>query len=109
MTASAEAIAQQGKSALNARARSGSIWIVGAFGASQVLRLGLNIVLAALLFEEAFALMAIVTAVMIGLGGFSDIGLQQNVIQSSRGDEPAFLNTAWTMQVIRGVELTLAP
>lgn len=107
MTASAEAIAQQGKSALNARARSGSIWIVGAFGASQVLRLGLNIVLAALLFEEAFALMAIVTAVMIGLGGFSDIGLQQNVIQSSRGDEPAFLNTAWTMQVIRGVALTL--
>ncbi|MGE0350246.1 oligosaccharide flippase family protein [Hydrogenophaga sp.] len=106
MTASAMA-AKGENSALNAKARSGSIWIVGAFGASQVLRLGLNVVLAALLFEEAFALMAIVTAVMVGLNMFSDIGLQQNVVQSPRGDESAFLNTAWTMQVIRGIGLTL--
>lgn len=107
MTAAATAGAEQDKSELNAKARSGSIWIVGAFGASQVLRLGLNVVLAALLFEEAFALMAIVTAVMMGLTMFSDIGLQQNVVQSPRGDDPAFLNTAWTMQVLRGLALTL--
>jgi O-antigen/teichoic acid export membrane protein len=108
MTTAAPAVAGDHKSTLNARARSGSIWIVGAFGASQVLRLGLNVVLAALLFEEAFALMAIVMAVMIGLSMFSDIGLQQNVVQSPRGDDPAFLNTAWTMQVIRGLVLTSA-
>ncbi len=107
MTASLPTVAERAKSALNAKARLGSIWIVGAFGASQMVRLGLNIVLAALLFEEAFALMAIVAAVMMGLGMFSDIGLQQNVVQSPRGDEPGFLNTAWTMQVIRGVALTL--
>lgn len=100
--------AERDRAAVNAGARSGSIWIVGAFGASQVLRLGMNVVLAALLFEEAFALMAIVSAVMIGLSMFSDIGLQQNVIQSPRGDEPSFLHTAWTMQVIRGLVLTLA-
>lgn len=105
MTASISAATEQEKSALNARARSGSVWVVGAFGASQVLRLGLNIVLAALLFEEAFALMAIVTAVMMGLANFSDIGLQPNVIQSPRGDDPQFLNTAWTLQVIRGILL----
>lgn len=105
MTTTSTAAADRGKTTLNARARSGSIWIVGGFGASQVLRLGLNILLAALLFEEAFALMAIVAAVMMGLGMFSDIGLQQNVIQSSRGDEPDFLNTAWTLQVIRGALL----
>lgn len=81
--------------------------MVGAFGAGQVLRLGLNIALAALLFEEAFALMAIVAAVMMSLSMFSDIGLQQNVVQSPRGDEPVFLNTAWTMQVIRGGALML--
>ena len=52
--------------------------------------------------------MALVTAVMMGLAMFSDIGLQQNVIQSARGDEPDFLNTAWTMQVIRGVVLSLS-
>lgn len=107
MTVSYPTGAEKDRAAVNAGARSGSVWIVGAFGASQVLRLGMNVVLAALLFEEAFALMAIVSAVMIGLSMFSDIGLQQNVIQSPRGDEPTFLNTAWTMQVIRGVLLTL--
>lgn len=96
------------RQALNAKARSGSIWIVGVFGAGQVMRLGTNIVLAALLFEEAFALMALVSAVMVGLAMFSDVGLQQNVIQSPRGDDPEFLNTAWTLQVIRGVLLTIA-
>lgn len=106
MTASTPLAAEQGKSSLNARARSGSVWVVGAFGAGQVLRLGLNVILAALLFEEAFALMAIVMAVMMGLANFSDIGLRPNVIQSPRGDEPGFLNTAWTLQVIRGAVLT---
>lgn len=94
---------------LGSKARSGTIWIVAAFGAGQVVRLGTNIVLAALLFEEAFALMALVSAVMVGLAMFSDVGLQQNVIQSPRGDEPSFLNTAWTIQVMRGMVLaTLA-
>lgn len=95
------------RATFNARARSGTAWIVVAFGAGQLVRLGLNIALAALLFEEAFALMALVTAVIIGLTMFSDIGLQQNVIQNARGDEDAFLNTAWTLQVIRGVILML--
>ncbi|MCB2017479.1 MAG: oligosaccharide flippase family protein [Hydrogenophaga sp.] len=101
------AAASEKRSALNARARSGTAWIVLAFGSGQVVRLGINIILARLLSEEVFALMAIVTAVMVGLAMFSDLGLQQNVIQSPRGDEPDFLNTAWTLQVIRGVVLTL--
>lgn len=97
----------ESRTVLSARARSGTAWIVIAFGLGQVVRLGINIVLAALLFEEAFALMALVSAVLMGLAMFSDIGLQQNVVQSPRGDEPDFLNTAWTMQVIRGVVLTV--
>lgn len=101
------AMPAQNRSALNAKARSGTAWIVLAFGSGQVVRLGMNIVLARLLFEEAFALMGLVTAVMTGLAMFSDIGLQQNVTQSPRGDEPDFLNTAWTMQVIRGGILAL--
>lgn len=92
---------------LGSKARSGTIWIISAFGAGQLVRLATNIALASLLFEEAFALMALVSAVMVGLAMFSDVGLQQNVIQSPRGDEPAFLNTAWTIQVLRGVLLAL--
>jgi O-antigen/teichoic acid export membrane protein len=90
---------------LSSRARSGAAWTVLGFGAGQAIRLAANIVLAALLFEEAFALMAIVTAVMQGLAMFSDIGLQPSVVRSQRGDEPEFLNTAWTIQFIRGLLL----
>ncbi len=32
---------------------------------------------------------------------FSDIGIKPSIIRSSRGDDPNFLNTAWTLQVIR--------
>lgn len=92
-------------SSLGDRARSGTVWIVLGFGGGQLLRLASNIALAALLFEEAFALMAIVTAVMQGLTMFSDIGLRPCVVQSPRGDEPEFLQTAWTLQVIRGLLL----
>lgn len=92
---------------LNAKARRGTAWIVIAFGGGQLVRLGVNIALAALLFEEAFALMALITAVLMGLAMFSDLGFQQNVIQSPRGDDPDFLNTVWTLQIARGVLLTL--
>lgn len=87
------------------RARSGTIWIVVSFGGGQIIRLAANVTLAALLFEEAFALMALVTAVMMGLAMFSDIGLKPSVVQNPRGDDPVFLQTAWTLQVIRGLVL----
>ncbi|WP_439587257.1 oligosaccharide flippase family protein [Hydrogenophaga sp.] len=83
------------------------MWTMVMFGLGQILRLGSNIILAAILFEEVFALMAIVTAVMMGLGMFTNIGLNTNVIQNARGDDPEFLNTAWTLQVIRGFFLFL--
>lgn len=90
---------------LGGRARTGTFWLIAGFGLGQIMRLGANVALAALLFEEVFALMAIVMAVMMGLAMFSDIGLRTNVIQHPRGDDPDFLNTAWTLQVIRGVGL----
>jgi O-antigen/teichoic acid export membrane protein len=85
---------------------SSSLWTVAGFGTGQAIRLATNIVLASLLFEEAFALMAIVTAVIQGLVMVSDIGLGPNIVQNKRGDDVRFLNTAWTIQVIRGVVLS---
>jgi O-antigen/teichoic acid export membrane protein len=38
---------------------------------------------------------------------FSDIGVGPSIVQNRRGNEPAFLNTAWTIQVGRGVVLWL--
>ncbi|MFG0244501.1 MAG: oligosaccharide flippase family protein [Phycisphaerales bacterium JB052] len=93
---------------LRARALRGSGWTLGGFGASQVLRLVSNLILTRLLFPEAFGLMSLATVFMAGLQMFSDIGIRPSIIQNKRGEEVDFLNTAWTMQVIRGFVLWAA-
>jgi len=85
----------------------GAIWTIIDHGSSQVLRLGGNLILTRLLFPEAFGLMALVQTFMIGLEMFSDVGIVPCIIQNKRGDDPAFLNTAWTIQGIRGLVLWL--
>jgi O-antigen/teichoic acid export membrane protein len=100
--ASAEAI--DGTSIKRAAVR-GSIITVASYAASTVVRVGANLVVTRLLVPEQFGLMALVNVFLIGLQLFSDIGVGPNVIQSRRGEEPVFLNTAWTIQVIRGLML----
>ena len=90
-----------------ARALRSSAILVFGFGSSNVLRLASNLVLARLLFPEAFGLMSLVYVFLTGLGMFSDLGLNLSIIQNKRGAEPEFLNTAWTLQIIRGVILWL--
>ncbi len=92
---------------LIARALRSSALTVAGFGASQVIRLATNLILTRLLFPEAFGLMALISVVLLGLGQFSDVGIGPSIMQSKRGDDPDFLNTAWTIQVIRGIGLFL--
>ncbi len=87
---------------LRSRVFSGALWTLATFASQNVLRLATNLVMARLLFPEAFGLMALVTVVIEGLGLFSDVGLRQSVIANARGDEPRFLHTVWSMQVVRG-------
>lgn len=54
---------------------------------------------------EMFGVMAIANVLMIGLALFSDFGLNQNIVQSKRGEDPEFLNTVWTVQILRGLFL----
>jgi O-antigen/teichoic acid export membrane protein len=90
---------------LRARAVRGAMWTMGGAAAGQFIRLGGNLVLAWLLFREAFGLMALVAVFMQGLEMLSDLGIGPSIIQNRRGDETVFLNTAWTIQVIRGIAL----
>lgn len=87
------------------RALSASAIEVGSYGVSQLVRLASSMILTRLLFPEAFGVMAMLTLVLFGLQMLSDVGIVQAVVQSKRGDEPAFLHTAFTMQAIRGVGL----
>ena len=64
----------------------------------QLLRFIGNLVLARLLTPDAFGLMAVVSTLMLGLNLLSDIGTGPTIIQSPRGAERVFLDTAWTMR-----------
>jgi len=68
----------------------------------RALRLLSNLILTRLLFPEAFGLMALVFVVIQGLQMLSDLGIGPSIIQNERGDDPTFLNTAWTLQILRG-------
>ena len=87
--------------------RSAGIMVAG-FGVGQGLRLASNLILTRLLFPEAFGVMAIVMVFMMALGMFSDMGISPAIMQSRRGDDPDFLDTAWTLQLMRGFALWLA-
>jgi O-antigen/teichoic acid export membrane protein len=91
--------------ALRARAMRGSMLTVVSFGGQNALRLGSNLILTRLLFPEAFGLMALVQVFMTGLQMFSDLGINASVIRSKRGEDHRFLDTAWTLQLLRGVLL----
>lgn len=87
---------------LGARAVSGSAWTALRFGAEYALRLGSNLILTRLLVPEAFGLMALVSVLMTGLAMFSDVGITATAVQNRRGDDRRFLDTVWTLQVLRG-------
>jgi O-antigen/teichoic acid export membrane protein len=93
---------------MRAMLQRGSTWAFAGYGGTQFLRFTGNLVLTRLLFPEAFGLMSLVTSVLQGLQLFSDIGVRPSIIQNQRGEEPDFLNTAWTMQIVRGIVLWLA-
>lgn len=85
----------------------GAVWTVAGYGASQILRFGSNLLLTRLLFPDLFGLISLVYVFISGLLLFSDLGISTSVVQNKRGDDPAFLNTAWTLQVLRGSILWL--
>ncbi len=87
------------------KALAGSAWTLFGYGGAQVIRLGSNLVLAHMLVPAAFGVMALVTVFMQGLQMFSEVGIGPSIIQNRRGDDPTFLDTAWTIQVLRGFGL----
>lgn len=82
-------------------------WNFAGYGLSQVLRLATNLVMTRLLVPEMFGVVAIATTVTTILALLSDIGVRQNIVQSQRGEDPAFLDTAWVLQIARGGVLWL--
>jgi O-antigen/teichoic acid export membrane protein len=79
----------------------GAAWTIASYGSSQIIRFASNLILTRLLLPELFGLVGLAYVFIVGINLFSDIGLGASIIQNKRGDDPEFLNTAWTLQVIR--------
>lgn len=92
---------------LKQRVLNAGAWSLAGYGLSQAIRFGTNLLLARLLMPEMFGVMAIATMVMVALALFTDLGLRQVIVQSRRGNDQLFLNTAWVTQILRGVVLWL--
>jgi O-antigen/teichoic acid export membrane protein len=79
----------------------GAAWTIASYGSSQIIRFASNLILTRLLLPELFGLVGLAYVFIVGINLFSDLGLGPSIIQNKRGEDPQFLNTAWTMQVIR--------
>jgi O-antigen/teichoic acid export membrane protein len=95
------------RKSLKKLAIKGSIWVMIGFGAGQFLRIVSNVILTRLLSPEIFGMISMIGAMLAAAAMFSDVGVKPNIIQSKRGDDPNFLRTAWSMQIVRGIGLTL--
>src|SRR5947207_1886174 len=80
-------------------------WSFAGYAAGQVLRLVGNLIVTRLLAPDMFGLMAIATMITVTLTLLSDFGTRENIVQSPHGNDPAFLDTAWVVQIVRGFVL----
>ncbi|WP_417585050.1 oligosaccharide flippase family protein [Nitrincola sp.] len=84
-----------------------AIIVTGEVIVGQGLRLLSNLILTRLLIPEMFGVMMIALVFLIGITMLSDLGLREKFIQSPNAEKQEFIDTCWSMQVIRGVVITL--
>ena len=77
-------------------------WTTFAVAVRYMIKLLGNLALARLLPPVAFGQMVIVLGVVNGIEAITDVGTKPALIRSARTD-PDWLNTAWTMGILRGM------
>lgn len=89
-------------SALEQKVKKGTFWVIVFFVASQIIRLAGNLIVTRLLSPDMFGIMAVIMVLIHGLIMFSDMGIWAFIVRSKNGLKDHYLNTAWSIQVIRG-------
>lgn len=85
-------------------AMRGGAWSITGYVATQVLRMAATLVLArSFLGPELFGVVGLVGIFLAGISMFSELGIVSNIVQHARGEDPRFLNTAFTIQAGRGM------
>lgn len=107
MTTEIESTVQPQLLSLRRRMLDASLWMLFGGGFGVAFRFAINLLTTRLLAPEMFGVVSIATVIMIALAMFSDFGLRQCIVQSRRGTDPDFLNTAWSMQCLQGAGASL--
>jgi len=89
----------------SSKIKSGSIWTISGFGFEMLFRMVSSLILTRIFLPDVFGLMAIVTAIMIGMEMLSEVGVRTSLIQNPNAKTASFAQTAWTVQIIRGLFL----
>ena len=92
---------------LRARIVNAGMWTVTGHVVETLVRLGTSLVMTRLLVPGDFGLMALALTIPTSLAMLSDFGIRSNIIKKSGRLGTEFLRTAWTMQVVRGVFLSV--
>jgi lipopolysaccharide exporter len=71
------------------------------FAGSTVVRLCSSLILTRILSPDAYGTIAILMSVVYILVMLSDIGFSVCIVRSVRGEEQSYLNTAWTIRLLR--------
>lgn len=90
---------------LTMRTVKSGIWAAGTNVGTRVLQIVMTVVLANLLGPREFGLMGIALVTYQALNRFSRLGLDRALVQRREDDVDAFLDTAWAVQLARGVVL----
>jgi len=85
-------------------ARSG-VWLSISNISQRILELVALLVLARLLSPAAFGLIGVALLVLTAMERFSELGFTSALIQHRDEDIDQYLDTAWTLQILRGVLL----
>lgn len=91
---------------LKERVLRGGFWLLVGDGVARGAGLVKLAILARLLSPEDFGLMGIALVVLGGVEYFTQMGMNNALIQKSEDIRP-YLDTAWTIQVLRSVGLTV--
>lgn len=89
------------------RAVKSGIWVTFINVFDRLLQLGKLVVLVRLLSPAEFGLMGIALLTLAGLRQFTKLGIDTALIQRKEDNVDDYLNTAWGMNVLRGIAIAL--
>jgi len=80
----------------------GDLFATGlSFGAQGIIKVGSSLILTRILRPEAYGIITILISILFVIEMIGDLGLNLFVIRDPNGEEPRYLNTAWTMRLCR--------